>query len=184
MIKNIFYYFIVLIFLSLSVVNLFFYNRIIFPFNYLLYSVLCILTGVFLVRAILKSLIQLNEKNIYVVVFMLLPVLFCYINIQSTNRVIFISQVLIAAVIYPIIQSITIINANRNKYIGKSKLQFLKLVNIIMISINSIFGSLVFILSDKIIQDKLKVLLIPLVSVLMFQKVSLEYISYINTKEP
>ena len=173
-------YFLSFLTLIFGLLNIFLFSKFFFPYNLMLFLIICVLYGFLLVRIILKSLLLLNENNNYLILYMVLPILFCYIPFQTASKTIVIFQLIIAAIVFPTMHCYSLLKANSAKTISKKQIQYIKLVNITLISINSLAGSMLFLSNEKFPQVKIKIILIPLISSLLIQRVCIEYINYKN----
>jgi len=172
-------YFLSFLTLIFGLLNIFLFSKFFFPYNLMLFLIICVLYGFLLVRIILKSLLLLNENNNYLILYMVLPI-FCYIPFQTASKTIVIFQLIIAAIVFPTMHCYSLLKANSAKTISKKQIQYIKLVNITLISINSLAGSMLFLSNEKFPQVKIKIILIPLISSLLIQRVCIEYINYKN----
>ena len=148
-----------------------------FYFNWIIFLCLCVVNILFLIEILQRKLLE-SENNVYLFVFLLLPIMFSY-NVLNTNQNANVNlQIIISSIIFSGVFGFYLIKIF-NKIITKEKIKYLKLFNIILLSINTIIGSLFILINNEGLLKKLKIILFPVVLGLCVQRVCIEYL---NTK--
>jgi hypothetical protein len=149
----------------------------IFYFNMTIFVCLCVVNALLLFITVQRNLLE-SKSKIYLFIFLLLPIIFCYnvINTEQNNNLNL--QIIISSIVFSGIFGFSLIKVF-NKIITKQQIKYLKLFNIILVSINTIIGSLLVFINNEDLLKRLKLVIFPVVLGLCVQRVCIEYL---NTK--
>ena len=156
--------------LVLGIINIYYFNLIVF-------ACLCVVNILFLVEIVQRNLLE-SENNIYLFLFLLLPIMFSYNVLNTKPNANIRMQLIMASIVFSSVFGFYLIKIF-NKIITKQKIKYLKLFNIFLLSINTIVGSLFVFINNEELLKKLKIIIFPVVLGLCVQRVCIEYL---NTK--